>query len=499
MDSDDKIVPLEYRGVLAEPWSVKKLCHLLAVFGPAAIVASVAIGAGETIVVVRAGAWAGYDLLWLVLLSVVVKGIFVTYLLGRYTAVSGEPLSQRLVRMPGPRGWLLVTVALLELAAAGPLWAAVARPCGDLLYFLLFENSSGRAFPGSELFVERCITMLFIVAALGLSSVLSYDLLERQQVVICCVLVVGTIIGTLLVRPDMWQALVGSLSFGHVPDLPTWAPPESRRHVSLMLVTTFGYVGGSVLGYIVYANWIGLHGWGLTSHPRIDEIRMRAAAGSPADYLPTETALVERIRRSLLPLKWDVACGASVLWIVSASFMMAGAAVLYPLCASGKLTGAFSGWSLLTDQAFVWRNIHPALVWVYYLCVLIALWGTLQAFPEIYARVIHDFSQAIWPDSHWSYRRVHLAIIAYVLVVSSLVVWSNLKFDTMTHIVAFLTTNLAVAISMLAALYLNYQLPPAYRTRWWMLMGGIVSAVILVIVATISGIGLWEEFVGAVT
>ena len=50
-------------GVFAQSWSLRKIFGMLAVFGPAAIVASVAIGAGETIVVVRAGAWAW---LWLV-------------------------------------------------------------------------------------------------------------------------------------------------------------------------------------------------------------------------------------------------------------------------------------------------------------------------------------------------------------------------------------------------------------------------------------------------
>ncbi len=39
-------------GVFAEPWSGRKLVGLLSVFGPAAIVASMSIGAGETIVVV---------------------------------------------------------------------------------------------------------------------------------------------------------------------------------------------------------------------------------------------------------------------------------------------------------------------------------------------------------------------------------------------------------------------------------------------------------------
>ncbi|MDZ4656751.1 MAG: Nramp family divalent metal transporter [Bythopirellula sp.] len=489
------IVPLEYRGVFAEPWSLSKLWRVLHIFGPAAIVASVAIGAGETIVVVRAGAWAGYGLLWLVLLSVLVKGIFVTYLLGRYTAVSGEPISARLVRVPGPRGWLLITLVFLEMAAAGPLWAAVARPCGDLLYYLLFQGQQS-ASPESKLFIARSITMAFIVAALGFSMVIHYDKLEKQQVIICCLLVVGTIIGTILVRPDLWAALKGSLSLGRVPEFPPWAPESVRTQPALTLATTFGYVGGSVLGYIVYANWISLHGWGLTSHPQIEEIRQQAAQGSPADYLPTEPTLANRVLRSLAPLKWDVGCGAVVLWVVSASFMMAGAAVLYPLSASGELPASFSDWSLLTDQAYVWSNIHPVLVWVYYICVLLALWGTLQAFPEIYSRVIHDFAQAIWPEKKWSHRRIHLGVLAYVLVASSLVVWSDLKFDTLTHIVAFLTTNLGVALAMCAALYLNFQLPSGYRTRWWMLVGGVLSAVILLVVAAVSGMGLWGEVWG---
>jgi hypothetical protein len=38
-------------------------------------------------------------------------------------------------------------------------------------------------------------------------------------------------------------------------------------------------------------------------------------------------------------------------------------------------------------------------------------------------------------------------------------------------------------------MYLNFQLPPIYRTRWSMLAAGIMSAVILVAVTIISG---WE-------
>ena len=50
--------PPPLAGPFAQPWLGSKLLGLLAVFGPAAIVASVSIGAGETIVVVRTGARA---------------------------------------------------------------------------------------------------------------------------------------------------------------------------------------------------------------------------------------------------------------------------------------------------------------------------------------------------------------------------------------------------------------------------------------------------------
>src|SRR5688500_9278339 len=101
-DEFSPIDPPLLTGALAEPWSLRKLVRMLRMFGPAAVLASVAIGAGETIIVVRAGAWMGYGLLWLILLAVLVKGVIVTYFLGRYTAISGETPGSRLVKLPGP-------------------------------------------------------------------------------------------------------------------------------------------------------------------------------------------------------------------------------------------------------------------------------------------------------------------------------------------------------------------------------------------------------------
>jgi Mn2+/Fe2+ NRAMP family transporter len=490
----------EPAGMLAERWSLGKLWRLAALFGPAAIVASVSIGAGETIVVVQAGSWAGYNLLWLVVASVLVKGICVTYLLGRYTAVSGELVGQRLARLPGPRGWLLFAIIALELGAAGPLWAAIARPSGDLLYYLLqraMELAGGSpADGGAALFGlaagawKSLLATVFIALALLLGAGVTFASLERQQVIICGILVLGTIIGTLMVRPDYWAALVGCLRFGYVPPVPDWAPEVIRNQpVRLTLTTTFGYVGGSVMCYIAYANWMAVHRWGLCSHPQIDAIRRRAAAGSPGDYLPNDPAAAARLRRAILPLRWDVALGGLVLFIVSASFMVAGAAALYPRLKNGELAGVFKEWSLLTDQAYIWETIHPALVWVYYVCVLAALWGTLQSYPQIYARVTHEFLSAIWPDATIRYPRVQWTICVYVFATAVALSWIDVNFATLVNVVSFLATNGGVALAMLAALYLNFQLPPLYRTRWWMLIACTISAVVMVVVSSIAG---WE-------
>jgi hypothetical protein len=298
----------------------------------------------------------------------------------------------------------------------------------------------------------------------------------------------------LLVRPDYAAALVGTLRFGHLPtDVPPWAPAAARDHWLLTLATTFGYVGGSVMTYIAYANFVAVHRWGLCSHPDIDAIRRRAAAGSPRDYLPHDPAQAARLRRLLLPLRCDAGMGALVLWIVSASFMVAGAAVLLPRLSSGELGSIFNGWSLLTDQGDIWRSIHPSLVWVYYVCVVAALWGTVQSYPEIYARVTHDFCTAIWPSRQFSLRRFRLMIAAYVFLVATPLVWIDVSFATLVAIVAFLATGAGVALAMIAALYLDRQLPPLYRTRRWLFAAGLLSAAILTAVSCITGWGLFQQ------
>ncbi len=467
-----------------QPWSMQKVWGLMKCFGPAAILASMSIGAGETIVVVRTGAWAGYDLLWVVLLACLVKGGFITYMLGRYTVISGEFIGHRLVKFPGPRGWLLIMIVAIEMIFAPLAWVAIAKPCGNLVGHLI----SG---PAASPEMQNLYTTLFILAALCISLTLTYERLEREQLIVCGILVAGTMIGTLMVWPSLWSCIEGTfLRFGQFPKIPKWAPPDVAEYRWLNLATVFAYVGGSVAGYVVYANWVGMRGWGLAGHPDIDKIRERASKSSKVDYLPEDPEQRNRLFKSATPLYWDVILGATVLFVVTAAFMVAGAA-LY------DQETEFKGWSLLTDQAGIWNNIHPGLVPVYYVTVMAAMLGTLTALPEVYARVTHEFSQAIWPENKWKFGHIRVVIAVLIFSIATPVIWSSVNFDLLIQVAGFFLSNFAVAAAAIAAFYLNHKLPPAYRVNKIVFAGAVLSTTILVLASSMSGWGLLKKLMAA--
>ncbi len=477
----------EPTGVYTEPWSWGKIKKMLGFFGPAALVASMAVGAGETILVTGVGAWAEYGLLWLILLSVLVKGVFVTYLLGRCTAVSGQSIGRLLVKLPGPRGWFILSLLTVELVGLSLALTAVAKPCGNLVVYIM---SDALPVGASEVMWENMVTTVFLGLALGLSLLTSYDFLEKQQIIICGILVFGTVLATIIVWPSITGILFGTFSAGNFPPAPEWAPPAVKKDYFLNLFTVFGYVGGTMSAYLAYASWVGLRGWGLTSHPDVERINQENGT-STISYLKDDPVEAQRMRILLTPLKWDVVMGAIVLFVVTAAFMIAGAVVLYP----SQMILPGNAWDLLTKQSSIWAQIHGALVPVYYVAILAALWGTLATIPEAVTRVTHEFLSAVWPRfASLPYRGLQTIIVIWFFVSSCLWIWSDISFDLITQIVALLMTNLGVGLICLAAIYLNFKLPPAYRTRPVMLIGSILAAIILLAAFFGSALGLLQKF-----
>ncbi|MXW05754.1 MAG: hypothetical protein F4Z81_11875 [Gemmatimonadetes bacterium] len=486
-DSSEFLSIPEPAGVYAEPWTWRKFRRMLGFFGPAALVASMAVGAGETILVTGVGAWAEYGLLWLILLSVLVKGVAVTYLLGRFTAVSGQPFGRMLAKLPGPRGWFIMTLLTIELLALSIALTAVAKPCGNLVVHIFSDSLP--AGP-TDTFWANLVTTGFLGLAIGLSLLTSYEFLEKQQIIICGVLVSGTILATVIVWPSLGGVLIGTLSIGNLLAAPDWAPIAARNDYFLNLVTVFGYVGGTLSTYLAYSGWVAQRGWGLTTHAGMERLGSRIDHTLKINYLKEDPSETRRMRVLLTPLKWDVSMGAIVLFIVTAAFMIAGAVVLYPR--QTVLPG--NAWDLLTRQSSIWAQIHAALIPVYYVAILAALWGTLATIPEALTRFAHEFLTAVWPRfKSYSYRRLQTWIVIWFFVSSAAAIWSDITFDLITQIVALLATNLGVGIVCCAAVYLNFKLPPAYRTRPAMLVLGVLSTVVLLSAFVVSAAGMLQK------
>lgn len=438
----------------------------LRVFGPGAILASATIGAGETVLAVRAGAWGGYDLLWLILLATLTKSFFLLYFIGRYAALTGEPVAKRLLHFPGPRGWLLIFILLADLIPAGPVFAAIAAPCGQLIVNII----------GGD---PRFFAIGFALLAIAVAVAQPYDFLEKQQVAVCVVLLFCVLFSTLLVGPNLSQLLLGLIRVGHVPQIPSWAATAfAGRPVALELATVFGYAGNIAMGYLVYADFVATKKWGVF---RADQ------PPPPLEQFPLDETNVRKAKEGLRPLFYDLSMTAALIFFVTGAFLVAGAVVLNPIQTMPL------GFDLLSRQAAIFERISPALVPVYYVAILIALWGTLNSLPEIYARVTRSLLTALSPRrfGRLSYRRLMQLLGAYFALTTVILIWLKIKPQTMIDFVGLYSTNLGVAAACLGALWLDRQLPKPLRASRLFFAAGLLSFLVIFTASAVSAAYQW--------
>ena len=430
--------------------------------GPGAIVASATIGAGETVLAVRMGAWGGYELLWLILLAAICKSFLTLYLLGRYSAVSGEAVADRLIKLPGPRGWLLWILLILEGLVAPLVFVVIAVPCGQLMSNILASIGVMISY--------KWLALGFVSLAIIVGMTQSYQTLERSQIVVCLILLVGTVTATLLTGPDVKEIFRGFFRFGHVPPYPDWLPSEiSDRSQLLELASVFGYAGSIPMNYIVYSNWVLLKGW-----------TVRRNGSSRSDF-----------SQALGPLRWDVGFNVVLVLLVTAAFTIAGAAILNPLHRIPK------GFDLLTEQAHIFARISPAMIWLYYVTILTALWGTLNALPEIYARGAHSFlRQLLSKGKELEYRKVMNIFGGLMLGLTWVFIWTETTPIFMIDLVALFSTNIGVGLVCLAALWLDRQLPSQDRVSRWIWWATIAAAAVINLMSLIAAREVIGKYMG---
>lgn len=349
-------------------------------FGPGAIIASLTIGSGESILASREGAVFGYAVLWAVVVGALAKGALV-YASNRHITLTGEhPMSRLAKVLPGPRGWFPLLLALICLASF-PGWASgVAVALGDYLASLGAGNATAYA-----------VGVLLFGAVL--SWVGGYAVLEKAQVVIAGLMVVLVLVAVFAAQPD-WLGALGGLvpsGFDYEPFVAEKYPDIVETSVWVELAVFMGGLGGGMYDYIGYTGMLREKKWGMLGHREVDAIGRELSELGPKDRIPlsTDPEDVANARAWSRAPMFDMLAAFLALGVIAAAFMINGAAIL------SEREQVPEGDKVLSHQAQFLSAVAPVFEYFYVVAIVMVLFGTVYAVWEAYSWTTYESLSAV--------------------------------------------------------------------------------------------------------
>jgi Mn2+/Fe2+ NRAMP family transporter len=159
-------------------------------FGPGLILSASIVGSGELIATTALGAQAGFVLLWLVIISTLVK-VAVQIELARWTIATGEPALTGYNRVPpriGGIGWVNILWAVLALSKLLQLGGIIG---GTAVAFSILLPFGGDPLAFTSLLIW---TAILAVGSIALLYSNNYTLIERGAAVLVVVFTAVTVL-----------------------------------------------------------------------------------------------------------------------------------------------------------------------------------------------------------------------------------------------------------------------------------------------------------------
>jgi Mn2+/Fe2+ NRAMP family transporter len=376
----------------------------------------------------------------------------------RHLVLTGEHPVEAWARFPGPRAWVAVVMGLVAVLAF-PLWiAALADAVSSLCVWITGAGSSGR--------MRTLWGTGVILAAMALSLVQTYGVVERVSTVILALKVLLIFIAILVIKPD-WLAAVWGVIVPQLPDYQPWVsaryPELTGRSVWLEVSVLMGAVGGGVQDYIGYVGFLREKKWGLAG----------VSEGGPA-RLSLDQAAVERGRRWLRAPLFDTGFSFGSVLVITCCFMILGAAVLHPQMQVPTDADLYS------KQSQFLGLVNPRLVSVYKAGIFFAIFGVIYAAFELYTRTAYEPLRAIWPRRAWDVKRVRLWVTLYSGLGGLLLLWTGWKTVTLASIVSPFSGVLGCGLWCLAMLWVERtQMPRAYRMNKGLLLLLLIAGLVM--------------------
>lgn len=382
------------------PQLPRTMIDWLRVFGPGAIMASLTIGTGELIFSTRGGALFGFHILFVFALTSLLKWSLVIST-SRHMILTGVHPYERMLELPGPRGWFPIMLLLISIVAM-PIWISFhSGVLGNLTSWLtntrhLFHGGMDYVWGGS-----------ILLAILILSATGGYAVLEKTQTIVVLAMVVCAGLTLVLYKPDWVQLLLGLLP--HPMSYPDWLPekyPEIAKHSVWVEITRYiGVIGGAGFDYLSYTSWLREKSWGIL--PRRATPQMLAEIAADPQH---------EVRKWINAPYVDCAISFLLVVVFSAVFVASGAMFLGPEHVVPDEN------NLLNLQARFVTQIHSWLLPLYVIGAFLTMLGTLYGTVEIACSVADEIIRSFVVD--WTKdraRRLRRGIISWCASVALLI------------------------------------------------------------------------------
>ncbi len=494
-----KCKPAERRGSMSEtplrypelPPELKRGMNwrMLTFFGSGAILASTTIGSGETLFASRSGAVFGYTMLWCFIAGCMMKAIQV-YTGARYIVLTGQHPMVPWARLPGPRNWVPLLIAVLSLLCLPFIIGGLLGILGKHMNWVMANNWQVQFTDDSE-FMNwvRIWGTLTLASVLLLTWLQTYGLLEKIQTTLIGLLLFCILVACVVSQPDWLKALLGSV-LPAIPEYKDWVvtkyPRFADRVPLVEAVVYLGVIGGGTYDYTGYLGFLREKRWGALGLDKTIEIPAEPGR-SPTLPLDTSEANRKLARRWLLPVKIDVGVSFLCLLIFTVCFYLLGANLLH----SNELIPDDK--DLLSHQATFLTQLHPSLLYLYQIGIFVAIWGSIHGAFELFVRTAYECITPLSPRFRGiPLKSVRRGVIAYVGTFSLVFLF---VFDDP---ISLLTLPLIVGGVFTCGLWCFAMIwtdrrfvPKTYQMKTTLLVLTIISGVVMTSLGTKA---LWSYF-----
>ncbi len=432
----------------------RRLGQILRRIGPGIILAAAIVGSGELIATTTLGAQEGYRLLWLIVLSCLIKPI-VQAELGRYTIATGEPTLQSLGRLPGPRwkvgwvawGWaLMVFITLLQV---GAMYGGVAQ-----VMALLVPGVSVRVWVG-----------LLVALTLALLLGGGYERIERLAVVKVGLFTLLTVMAAVLLvrRPEFNLAALGQgLRF----ELPGAGLATA--------VAVFGITGVGTNELAMYPYWCVEKGYARFTGPR-----------EPGP------AWTRRALGWIRVMHVDIVVSLLIYTLATVAFYLLGAGVLHPQGLVPKANDLIVVLSRIYTE-----TLGPWALWVFYAGAIITLYGTIFAATAAHARIYADLAGLLgaFPRDNYAARRSVRRKLVWALTLVPVALYYLFESPVKMVVAGAMAQSFMLPVFAFGTVYLQRRhlprelMPPrVVRAGLW------VAALVIAAVMVVSLVLTWRR------